>query len=185
MRVLKASWDPLIFFFVARKLDLDTKEWEEKTITSFDRCSKYSDFINFLTKKCRALETTEPTSKQVRFNHNKPAQDKIVSNAATLSNGKCYFCKGTHYIYRRFKWLALSVSDIFKEVKRLKLCTNCLRSNHFVSECVAVVAENVAKNIIQLFIMMLLGIVLVTRAIRHLGLAVAACREKMNDCVLA
>lgn len=92
---------------MARKLDIDTKkEWEEKTKQRLTE------------NKCRILDTIEP----VKYNRIKPAQDKMsASHAATLTNnGKCYYCKGTHYIYRCFKWLGLSIPDRLR-VKTVKI----------------------------------------------------------------
>lgn len=126
------TWDRLIIFFIGRKLDLETKkEWEEKTITIFNGNPSFADFANFLANKCRILETIEPINK---FFTRKQA-GKIVSHAATSHSGKCHFCSGTHAVYRCFKWLALPVPSRLKEIKRMKLCVNCLRPNHALNAC--------------------------------------------------
>lgn len=52
-----------------------------------------------------------------------------------MSSGKCYYCNGNHFLYFCEQFLALSVPDRIKEVKRLKLCINCLRNDHFVKTC--------------------------------------------------
>lgn len=112
---------------------METKiEWEEKTITAFNGNPSFSDFSKFLANKCRILETIEPLNKQF-ISRKQPV--KATAHAAASSIGNCYFCKGTHPIYRCFKWLALSVPDRMKEIKRLKLCVNCLRSSHTQNAC--------------------------------------------------
>lgn len=60
---------------------------------------------------------------------------KTISLATSLNSGKCYFCKGSHFIYFCEKFLELPIPERIKEVRRLKLCINCLKDDHYVKTC--------------------------------------------------
>jgi len=57
------------------------------------------------------------------------SNQKTISLATSLNSGKCYFCQGSHYIYFCAKFLELPKR--IKEIKRLKLCINCLKNDHY------------------------------------------------------
>jgi ribosomal protein S18 len=48
----------------------------------------------------------------------------------------CQLCNGNHAIYKRFKFLNLSISDRIKFINDKRLCKNCLRSQHSISDCI-------------------------------------------------
>ena len=60
---------------------------------------------------------------------------KTSSLTSSLNTGKCFLCAGSHLLFVCEKLLALSIADRIKEVKRLKLCINCLRNDHYVKAC--------------------------------------------------
>lgn len=45
------------------------------------------------------------------------------------------FFNGLHFIYYCEKFLELTVPDRIKEVRRLKLCINCLKNDHYAKAC--------------------------------------------------
>jgi len=62
---------------------------------------------------------------------NKP----VALVATSHTSGRRYMCNGPHFIYSCEKFLKLSVDDRIAETKRLKLCTNCLKNDHFIRFC--------------------------------------------------
>lgn len=131
------TWDRLLIFLMVRKLDnITRKEWEEKSVTDFTGEPTMAEFCAFLADKCRLLETLDSN------NVNKLSPPNKLSNihrgayaAVSNENVRCEFCKGTHFVYRCESLLKLSTQERSTEVKKLKLCFNCLRSGHRVSEC--------------------------------------------------
>lgn len=49
-----------------------------------------------------------------------------------MSTGTCSLCSESHPLYNCAKFLAMNTEERPNEVKRLKLCINCLRNDHFV-----------------------------------------------------
>ena len=47
----------------------------------------------------------------------------------------CYLCNDQHRIHKCPKYLALDTSERFDTAKKLKLCYNCLKKDHFTSKC--------------------------------------------------
>lgn len=62
-------------------------------------------------------------------------REKTTTLTNATEGGSCYLCSGNHPLYHCENFLALQVNDRIKEVKRLKLCLNCLRKDHFVKSC--------------------------------------------------
>lgn len=137
------SWDRLIIFFISRKLDINSKkQWEEKTVSVFQGNPTLSDFLDFVSSKCRVLESVNidkaptPTGLPPKPAHRSLAViEKENECASWRANVKCEICKGTHFVYTCEKLKAMSVPERIEQVKKLKLCMNCLRSSHFVKDC--------------------------------------------------
>lgn len=131
------TWDRLLIFLMSKKLDIETKkEWEQKSISDFKGVPQLSNFINFLNNKCHILETVESNTKgTIKQGYSGSQNSRGAYAAVGGSNVKCEFCKGSHFVYFCQKLLALSVSERLREIKKLKLCFNCLRSSHTASEC--------------------------------------------------
>ena len=89
----------------------------------------------------RALKEKELRSKGSHGHSKSQAGNKGAANLKTssltssLTTGKCFLCDGSHLLFVCEKFLALSVADRIKEVRRLKLCINCLRNDHYVKAC--------------------------------------------------
>lgn len=142
MRALKKlgeavdSWDCLLIHLIATKLDIITKrEWEAFSAKLAE--PKISDVKGFLTERCNVLETLESASNikisGKSFNKKTFEQRSLISTSNQIP--KCAYCKGSHFIYNCRNFLRLQINDRYSEVKKLKLCTNCLRSGHFRTEC--------------------------------------------------
>lgn len=132
-------WDTILIFLLSSKLDKATKrEWENyiKNENKNNTFHTTKQFTDFLTERCQFLESLEvSTSLSVPVENNKKA---IVSKSfahVSTNQSSCPLCKQTHYLYRCDKFLEMSPSSRLSEVRKLNLCTNCLRSGHGKTEC--------------------------------------------------
>ncbi|XP_050516560.1 MATH and LRR domain-containing protein PFE0570w-like [Diabrotica virgifera virgifera] len=119
------SWDALIIHLFSIKLDSTTRrEWEGE-YAKHDKVTR-EIFCNFLSEKCRILETLNIQGNKVKQN----VKSLFSSNSPT-----CYFCNKEHTIYNCKSFIELSPRSRLAEVKKLKLCVNCLRNNHSTNQC--------------------------------------------------
>ncbi|XP_066919295.1 uncharacterized protein [Clytia hemisphaerica] len=51
------------------------------------------------------------------------------------SSNKCYLCKDEHQIHKCPKYVSLDQPERFEMAKKLNLCYNCLKKDHFTSKC--------------------------------------------------
>lgn len=72
------------------------------------------------------LETLNFSNKQNVNKENK----RIHSHVAIGNNPICYFCKGTNWTNQCQNLLTLTTDLRYTEIKKRKLCTNCLKPNH-------------------------------------------------------
>ena len=86
----------------------------------------YEMLISFLPQRCQTLEIIELNKNE------KPAKaSTYISQYSVL----CGFCKGTHLIYPCQKILKFSPEDRLHEIRKLHLCTKCLKSGHMTKDC--------------------------------------------------
>lgn len=148
LRVLKSlnlptdSWSELIIHMMEAKLDAATLRAWEQSPSAPD--ATLTGFVEFLERRCQTLERLEARTKEkdvVRKAESDRPKAKVQNRekTAALTNatgdGRYYLCSGDHALYRCEKFLALQVDDRVKEIKRLGLCMNCLRKNHFAKTC--------------------------------------------------
>lgn len=131
------TWDTLLVHLLKSKLDFITKrEWQENSIAKNDkRLPSLKDFTEFLSKRCQLLETLDAAGNKTRMRNNAGADNKRTLIAVSANKFSCYFCNGNHSIYKCKRFLSLNVKVRVKEIKRLKLCENCLRPEHSAKEC--------------------------------------------------
>ncbi|XP_072400667.1 uncharacterized protein [Diabrotica undecimpunctata] len=119
------SWDALLIHLFSTKLDSITRcEWECE-YAKHDTVTR-EIFCNFLSEKCRILETLNIQGNKVKQN---------VRGLFSSNSPNCYFCNKDHTIYNCKSFIALSPNSRLAEVKKLKLCINCLRNNHSTNQC--------------------------------------------------
>ncbi|XP_071648512.1 uncharacterized protein [Temnothorax longispinosus] len=154
LRVLQAmglpteSWGDLIIYLIEKNLDNATRRRWEEHIEQRDGVTT-SVMIEFLQRQCQLLRRAtsdsesvskakddirekDKTSKQRSLNSK--AQGKTTLSTITQER-RCYLCQGQHLIYSCKQFLGLSVEDRIREIKRLRLCLNCLRNDHFSRDC--------------------------------------------------
>ncbi|XP_071056121.1 uncharacterized protein [Onthophagus taurus] len=129
-------WSTLLTHLIFKKLDDASKmKWEEHAGQTFNNdVPNIKSMIDFLTNRCSILETIEGHNKTNKHIGQKK-NERTIANLAT-NNKTCVFCEsGDHIIYGCNKFKALTTSKRVEEVKKLRLCLNCLRSGHFSMDC--------------------------------------------------
>lgn len=132
----------LVIFIMSAKLDpITSRAWEKEKVNIENPCLQ--DFIDFLASRSELLQTIEFTSRSEgkssvsgtrsnEFSNNRKSNTKSF---LTTSAGKCTFCQGDHYIQNCPKFVGLNPQERAEQVKNRKMCLNCLKPGHFVSEC--------------------------------------------------
>jgi hypothetical protein len=127
------SWDPLIIFLVAQKLDPEThREWEEFAYKqSAEDLPTYNDLCSFLRSKFRTLELTTP-----------PTRERTTKLAAvhmsTSTNAKsrsCSMCNEDHTLCHCKEFTRMQPTERCDYVKANNLCYNCLAPGHSARHC--------------------------------------------------
>lgn len=124
-------WDVMLIHIIASKLDDSTRmAWENSASSS--EVNKWSEFTEFLQKRCRVLEAIEHNDGKKR--HEKKAE-KISRSYATTVSSKCYLCQESHRIFECEKFLNMNVKERYEQVQKYKLCGKCLRFGHYKNNC--------------------------------------------------
>ncbi|KAJ8973004.1 hypothetical protein NQ317_004115 [Molorchus minor] len=140
------NWDTPIVYVVSTKLDNVTlSEWEKY---KKDKDKHTLDVLKtFLKSQADLLETLElrkqekvadkerekrefgskPSSKQSRATENGGQTNKF--------SAKCRFCLKQHYIQNCSEFLTLSPDEKCEKLRKLRLCTNCMRPGHSNEAC--------------------------------------------------
>ncbi|XP_050508013.1 uncharacterized protein LOC126885481 [Diabrotica virgifera virgifera] len=127
------SWDTLLIFMVASKLDATTaREWE--SYKPIGDLPTFEDMITFLKGKADLLEKLEVS----KISHKSDRQSKFSRQPQSFLsfNGKaCTFCNENHKIFNCAKFWECSTQERINHARESKLCTNCLYPGHFSSKC--------------------------------------------------
>lgn len=157
------SWDTLIIFIIASKLDkITAQEWEkQKSLLTMTGAVTLTNFKDFLKKRANLLETVELNFDNSKSDKSFYRQDSNRDVNANRKNAKptyfsrgllgqseskndnaqrkfkyiCFNCKGEHSLFYCPDFLKLSIKDRIAKVKSLKLCLNCFRKNHIPRDC--------------------------------------------------
>ncbi|XP_042888382.1 uncharacterized protein LOC122263818 [Penaeus japonicus] len=89
-------------------------------------------------KQNKDRRTTKGTSFNVRLDEEvltKPAVDKRNTEVSNKNAASCSMCKGKHWLHECSQFIKLTKEKRLMEVRKAKLCFNCLRSNHRVTTC--------------------------------------------------
>jgi hypothetical protein len=134
------TWHALLVVIIVDKLDDNlAREWQA-TLT--DEVPTYGQTIEFLERKCQLLESLNllhPKS-NVNPNHNNAknnmSQKRSTTSYVATNKLHCTFCKNDdHTIFQCNEFTKLNVEERNAQARNLKLCLNCLRTNHFVNNC--------------------------------------------------
>ncbi|XP_071578820.1 uncharacterized protein [Temnothorax nylanderi] len=142
MRMLKVlgsptdTWDELIMHMMETRFDVRTlRAWEEEIESN--EGVKLIDMLEFLRKRCQTLERIESRSvdkseKQKENEQRGKGSSATFSKPHSLNKGAAN--QKTASLTASLN-SELPVSDRIKEVRRLKLCINCLKDDHYVKTC--------------------------------------------------
>ncbi|KAL6420505.1 hypothetical protein ACFW04_013840 [Cataglyphis niger] len=108
------NWDSLIIFLCTAKWDIASRNEWEKISVKRGELPNIDNFKTFLNE---------------RYSKDKSKTSSLIHLTSNVT--KCIFCKGSHNIYSCKDILALPIDKRLAQVKKLKLCRNCLRNNHF------------------------------------------------------
>ena len=127
-RPVNANEDLLVAVLLSKLNNSLHKEFEEKIPgRTPPTLSQFSDFLNH---KSQILESIN--SKEIEHKRNAPFKPQTFLNV----KNKCNFCNNpSHLIYNCPEFLTLRINQRINEIKKLRLCLNCLNQNHSSSEC--------------------------------------------------
>lgn len=156
------KWDMLIIFMLSSKLDSHTlMKWEEFR-NSLDDVPSLDEFKKFLTDRADVLESlnqnkfnnnyfpknqpstsrnpTMQNNNKNSYNNNKQEKQNYTKSFAATNQDKplvysCVICNESHRIYDCITFKTKSLKERLTDVAKYKLCSNCLRQGHPVSDC--------------------------------------------------
>ncbi|XP_060809951.1 uncharacterized protein LOC132904023 [Amyelois transitella] len=150
----------LLIFMFSSKLDSQTlAKWEEYRNTLED-IPNLNNFKQFLINRADVLEAINrtnydinssnkrapsfarsPQSQKTNSANNKNTKNISYTKSFASTNSErtnvfvCIICGDNHRIYDCAIFKAKSVQDKLSDVKKFKLCSNCLRQGHPLNEC--------------------------------------------------
>jgi len=124
-----SHWDDLLVHILKYKLDtLSMREWQNSLTTN--ALPTLKQFFEFVKHRCQMLESTsKPAIASSKGDSlNSRARSKRGASLATTVKVKCNYCRGEHSIYYCKDFLALAIPQRISEIRKNKICVNCLRS---------------------------------------------------------
>lgn len=132
------EWDVLLIFLFTQKLDFQTHkayELEKTTGTTSTMLPTVDEFIEFLEKRCVALENIEGETLKGNNSGLKYTKPTLFGQKQQNTN-ECIFCnKVGHKIVKCYKFSALSLGERRQAVQSKKLCYVCLGNMHGFAQC--------------------------------------------------
>ncbi|XP_070526964.1 uncharacterized protein [Cardiocondyla obscurior] len=145
MKLSTASWRALIIHLIEKNLDGATRRSWEKHIEAMEEMNTETmlDFLHGHSQLLRRanmgneIGDRAKSEAKERGNQNKsrPPKPSRTVMSTTTQEGRCYLCQGDHLMYICKKFLAMLTERRIEELKKLRLCLNCFRSDHFVKNC--------------------------------------------------
>lgn len=158
------KWDIIIIFMLTSKLDSVTlMKWEEHRNSIEGDVPTLNEFSKFLIDRADVLESMNRNHKidnnkteipcknlpsisknyqlqnnQTKSHNNSFTKSFVASNKSQVKrNGSlcCIICNQNHKIYECSTFKAKGVEERIEDVKKYKLCMNCLRQGHPAIEC--------------------------------------------------
>ncbi|XP_062533922.1 uncharacterized protein LOC134202935, partial [Armigeres subalbatus] len=130
------SRDPWLIHLLLEKVDKETRSLWAQKIIDVDN-PMFADFLEFLQKRCDALETCTAFTKRPNQADNTKRDcakahisEKVQSFHANTSSSGCVKCLKDHPIYHCDRFKEMEVAERRELAQTAKLCFNCLRSSH-------------------------------------------------------
>lgn len=137
-RPVDSSCD-LIIHILSAKLDSTTlKEWQASL--GDNSFPTLQEFIDFVARRGKILENSLKAGSAPinRYEIRSKPQVSIKSQSSHLATckGRCPLCNDEHAIYSCREFLSLAIPRRVAEIRKRKLCLNCLRSvGHIAADC--------------------------------------------------
>ncbi|XP_065079410.1 uncharacterized protein LOC135702307 [Ochlerotatus camptorhynchus] len=138
-----AGWGAMLTQLLVSKLDdVTQKDWEEYALKKEDPV--FLHVMEFLEGQTRILDAIavdqRPDGQRILLSSplapfKKPAHKLSVHVSSETSSSKCVSCGGTHYITNCPSFAKLTLDKRFQVVNSKKLCSNCLRRDHYSRDC--------------------------------------------------
>lgn len=132
-------WGAMIVHWMCSKLDMKTLQlWEDHAASTKD--PTFAILVNFLEKRTRVLEAVSSNVElQCSSQKSEVKRQKVVVHAATDSEQRsglvCSCCGESHFLGRCGKFNQMTLKEKLQFVNSKRLCSNCLKSGHWVRDC--------------------------------------------------
>ncbi|XP_058448845.1 uncharacterized protein LOC131428821 [Malaya genurostris] len=138
----------MIVNLLSDALDTETKKQWEATL-EYGELPTYKGTVEFLKKRCQILERcvsseTAGLSQQKSVKQSSNSKGSFDKNLAKVHAAatqpetegySCHLCNKTHPTFRCEEFRALTIDERLAKVKELRVCFNCLRKGHRLTEC--------------------------------------------------
>jgi hypothetical protein len=131
-------WDDILVTIIPDKLDFHSnREWQGKLGNEMPDSKTLLDFLESRYQHVASITASSANqTSQEKSGQNKSSKHQSSSNSVIINKQSCAFCKKTnHSLHQCTSFLRLSTDEKLKQVISLKLCENCLRSNHSTANC--------------------------------------------------
>lgn len=140
LKIKTDSWDPLVVHILTKKLDKETHKLYEQSLNNPKEVQSLENFLNFLESRFQSLDAIGSThlnnTSSKPSNPTKPSPTKYSSmKSFHTSTAPCTTCPGTHNNFACETFLKMSPADRMTFAKKKRLCTNCLKKDHFHNQC--------------------------------------------------
>ncbi|GAB1860689.1 hypothetical protein CAJAP_01768 [Camponotus japonicus] len=126
LRCPTEHWDSILIYLISSKFDPITRREWQASLTGAE-LPTFKQFAEFLENRCHLLESLIRNNSMIQ-----PVGKSMTAHIATTSPS-CGYCNGEHLIYYCRDFIKLPVARRLAEIRKRKLCTNCLRGNNHVS----------------------------------------------------
>ncbi|XP_055633006.1 uncharacterized protein LOC129773424 [Toxorhynchites rutilus septentrionalis] len=132
-------WGAMIVHWMCSKLDMKTLQlWEDHAASTKD--PSFTILVNFLEKRTRVLEAVSSNVelKGHSLQRVEVRRQRVIAHSATDNekNGSvCCCCGDSHYLGRCGKFSRMTLKEKLQFVNGKRLCSNCLKSGHWVRDC--------------------------------------------------
>ncbi|XP_058456467.1 uncharacterized protein LOC131433877 [Malaya genurostris] len=124
----------MIVNLLSDALDTETKKQWEATL-EYGELPTYKGTVEFLKKRCQILERVKQSSNSKGSFDKNLAKVHAAATQPETEGYSCHLCNKTHPTFRCEEFRALTIDERLAKVKELRVCFNCLRKGHRLTEC--------------------------------------------------
>ncbi|XP_055377929.1 uncharacterized protein LOC129609829 [Condylostylus longicornis] len=124
------NWDPILLHILLKKLDKDSHAQYEQSLKSPKELQSLKGFLKFMDYRFQSMEAVG-----VKQINNNQKWEKGSSHIAETNNERCTICNKAHSIYKCEKLLGMKLIEREIEIRKHKLCYNCLKKGHSMNNC--------------------------------------------------